>query len=175
MAAPRVRWVVGVAVVGLAVALGAAGLLWLVTARMVSQARHEMLAQSAELAMEQLSLAVDAYADRHGGMLPPAEDWVEVLRPWTADDIDDLLRSPLQERAQRAYAMNRALGGRHLADVAAPTRTVLFFEIEPGDPPSGGPELLPARPRSTFGFVIVFADGHVELVGRSRVGRLIWQ
>jgi len=58
--------------------------------------------------------------------------------------------------------------------VPEPGRTVLFFECNFGGPPSGGPELLPPKPRHAGKYVIGFCDGHVDAVPPEKVNQLIW-
>ena len=81
----------------------------------------------------------------------------------------------LMSSADSVYAMNRAVGGRRIQDIAAPGLTVLFFEADPGSTPAGGPELLPLRPGFVQGYAIVFVDGHAANVPREKIATLIWQ
>lgn len=122
------------------------------------------------MALRQLAAATRAYLVQHDQGLPPVEDWVVVLDGY-AGGIRALVTSP---DGVRTYAMNRALEGRRLEDVAAPALTVLFFEAEPGSPLAGGPELLPATPGFVQGYAVVFVDGHADNVPRERIGRLVW-
>ena len=69
--------------------------------------------------------------------------------------------------------MNAGLNGT--INHADSGRIVLFFECAPGSPPSGGPELLPQKPRHANRYVIGFLDGHVESVAPEQVRNLIWQ
>ena len=122
------------------------------------------------MVLKQLAAATRAYDVQQGQGLPPVEDWVAVLDGY-AGGISALVSSP---DGVRTYAMNRALDGRRIEDVAAPALTVLFFEAEPGSPPAGGPELLPATPGFVEGYVIVFVDGHADNVPRKRIASLAW-
>ena len=122
------------------------------------------------MVLRQLAAATRAYVVQHDQGLPPVEDWVAVLDAY-AGGISTLVSSP---DGVRAYAMNRALDGRRIEDIAAPALTVLFFEAEPGGPLAGGPELLPARPGFIEGYAIVFVDGHADNVPRKRIASLVW-
>jgi len=119
--------------------------------------------------LRQLAQTTRAYAHDQGVGLPPADDWVTILDDY-AGGVEALVSS-----SGSVYAMNRAVGGRRIQDVAAPGLTVLFFEAEPGSPPAGGPELLPMRPGFVEGYVIVFVDGHAANVRREKIATLIWQ
>ena len=88
---------------------------------------------------------------------------------------DDALTSPFAPDAGRAFAMNSALENRRLVEIGEEWRTVLLFECGFGSPPAGGRELLPETPRGRKGYVICFADGHVETVSREEVEDLIWE
>ena len=125
--------------------------------------------------VKQLSIAAYsyAYAAERNAVFPAADTWPRDLAPYLGDD-DELLRSPHNPDAGRAYAMNAQLDGRSQDDGRHYSRTVLFFEAEFGSPPAGGPELLPAEPRGPGGYVIGFADGAVMLVPKHEVRDLIW-
>ncbi len=122
------------------------------------------------MVLRQLAAATRAFDAQHDQGLPPVDDWVAVLDDY-AGGIATLVSSP---GGVRTFAMNRALDGRRIEDVVAPALTVLFFEAEPGSPPAGGPELLPARPAFIEGYAIVFVDGHADNVPRTRIARLAW-
>ena len=129
------------------------------------------LANSASSAnnVKQLCSVTMQYAASHRQKLPPVDTWPEVL--WLPPQV---MADPTDEEGGRAYAMNAALAGKSLM-VPDAGRTVLFFECGPGSPPSGGPELLPERPRHAGKYVIGFLDGHVEAVPPEDVRGLIWQ
>ncbi len=120
--------------------------------------------------LRQLAAVTRAYSVQKDEGLPPVEDWVAVLDGY-AGGISVLVSSP---DGVRRYAMNRALDGVRIEDVAAPALTVLFFEAQRGSPPAGGPELLPATPGFVKGYAIVFVDGHADNVPRRRIASLAW-
>ncbi len=122
------------------------------------------------MVLRQLAAATRTFDVQHDQGLPPVDDWVAVLDDY-AGGIRTLVSSP---GGDRIYAMNRALDGRRMEDVAAPALTVLFFEAEPGSPLAGGPDLLPARPGFIEGYAIVFVDGHADNVRRKRIASLVW-
>ena len=140
-----------------------------VAAGAFTSARQSAHNASAMMVLRELAAVSRTYAHERGAGLPPADDWMRVL-----DDYGGGVRA-LVSSTDRVYAMNRALGGRHVQDIGAPALTVLFFEAEPGSPPAGGPELLPTRPGFVQGYAIVFVDGHAANVRREKIARLIWQ
>jgi prepilin-type processing-associated H-X9-DG protein len=51
----------------------------------------------------------------------------------------------------------------------------MIFETDGGWNVSGGPELLPAKPRHRGAYIIGFADGHVEVLRANRLKKLRWE
>ncbi len=166
----------GVAVAGLstsAVSTVAGPLLTLLAASIAvpSLAAARQTAHNAKsmMVLRELAAVTRSYVHEYGSALPPSDEWVAVL--W---DYAGSITTLVAPDGELIYAMNRNVGGRPIEGIATPSRTVLFFEIAPGSPPGGGPELLPARPAFVEGYAIVFVDGHVENVRRERVAGLIW-
>jgi len=122
-------------------------------------------------AARQLASGTLTYAAFHNDRLPPRETWDTTLL-----DAGLVSRECLRDRSlppgSRAFAMNAALAGLDLRDLAA--GTVMYFECDAGSPPAGGRELLPRHPRHAGRYVIVFRDGHVEPVPPDRVDSLRW-
>jgi len=86
----------------------------------------------------------------------------------------NLLLSPFDPSKGRAVAMNAALDGLTNEQIPDPGKTVVFFESRFGSPLSGGRELLPAQPRSSRGYSVVFVDGHAETLSRDEIDNLVW-
>ncbi len=124
--------------------------------------------------LAQLIPAVEAYADQNGDAFPPADDWVDALRDYTTR-IDEIVAAAPSRDGGRAYAMNAGLDGLRLTEIAAPDDTVLFFEIDPGGPLSGGLSLIPPEPRSEDGYVIVFVDGAIVNLPERYLDSLRWE
>ncbi len=122
--------------------------------------------------LRQLAVTVDMYELDHG-QYPDASRWCDELYPDYAP-IEEVFHCPEAEGLRCAYAMNEHLGGKSLAVVDDPFRTVLLFESDLGWNGSGGPADLPEEPRHRRGHSILFADGHVEVVSPERVDDLVW-
>ena len=135
----------------------------------LSSARQSAHNARSMMVLRELAAMTRAYAHEHGAGLPPADDWVTVLDDYAGGVV------ALVSSVDSVYAMNHAVGGRRIQDVPAPGLTVLFFEVDPGGPPAGGPELLPSRPGFVAGYAIVFVDGHAANVRREKIATLIWQ
>ena len=168
--------IAGVVVSGLGVLLiPVMGMLVAILLPAVSSARDQARKVAFMNNLRQLSVATMMYTTEQDGRLPPHQSWQEELeRQGHVGNIDDLTRAPSEPEAGRAVAMNAALAGLRIGEVAAPSRTVLFFECRPGAPPAGGPDLLPPEPRYRGGYVIAFCDRHIETVPPERVHDLIW-
>jgi hypothetical protein len=121
----------------------------------------------------QLSLAIIIYCDDNDGRFPPADNWPDVLDPYLGSG-SNVLNSPFDPDAGRAWAMNAELDGQTMNSVKDKSRTVLFYEARFGSPTAGGPELLPEQPRGPRGYVIAFVDGHIDSLGPERLDELIW-
>lgn len=73
-----------------------------------------------------------------------------------------------------ALALNEAVAGTRIADIAEPAFTVLLFETAEGGPQVGNADDL-AQPTNRFGIVIVFVDGHAEFMPPAEARALIWE
>jgi prepilin-type processing-associated H-X9-DG protein len=118
---------------------------------------------------KQLALAVLIYSSGHANQYPPAATWCEAI---TAGGSEKNFKCPAANSAGRCdYAFNAKLDGLDVAKVNP--QTVLLFDSDAGWDAHGGPELLASRHRANSA-VVAFADGHVELVARSRINTLRW-
>jgi len=137
----------------------------------VSRARGQAKTTMMMARAKQLCLAVKMYSDDNNGRLPPSETWPDVLQPYMGDS-EEILRSPFNPEAGRAWAMNANL---ETVNTRGGGNIVLFFESAYESPPAGGPELLPEEPRGPRGYVVAFVDYHVECVPPDRLDELIWE
>ena len=138
----------------------------------LAKARHQARNVVSMNNVKQLCLATLIYCDENEQKFPPCDNWPDVLKSYCREP--KILASPYEPYKGRSYAMNAELNGRRKTDIGEPARTVLLFEAQPGSPPAGGRELLPAKPYGLKGYVIGFLDGHIELVRPERLDELIW-
>lgn len=122
--------------------------------------------------MRLLAIAAQMYAGTHTGHLPAASNWCDALMPFA------LSPSVFQSSApgttnQCDYAFNSSLSGTNIS--AVNSQTVLFFESDGGWNASGGPETMIPQPRHGRDLVVVFVDGHTEMVNATRLSRLRWK
>ena len=105
-----------------------------------------------------LTDAADAYARDHGGRLPPAREWCDRLRPYLKDAKAFVCPATRNQRC--SYAFNARLSEAPRASIKESVVVIFFFESDRGWNSAGGPELLPAQPRHSFGRVDAFALGN---------------
>jgi hypothetical protein len=128
----------------------------------------EMAGQSM-IGMKVLADAARAFAEEHGGRLPTAEEFPGGLEPY-------LKQGPRPAAPQgRAFAMNEALAGARLADIAKPDRTVLFFETRAGEDEVGGREMLRPLDGPDDAYVVALVDGHVVWVPKEEIDQFAWE
>jgi len=111
---------------------------------------------------KQLALAMLMFAEDHNGQLPQADRWTDDILPYTKNI--NILRCPSDKSGEKSsYAMNIALSGKKLEEIANPFETVLIFDTSrPGLCPAGGPEMVASPPRHQGKNNFAFADGHIK-------------
>lgn len=107
-----------------------------------------------------ISAAVKMYEIDHGGLLPPPDDWVNALYPYTKNRA--VFACPAVEHRGYSYAMNSMLRGLRVTDIKNPQQTVLLFESIPGSHQCGGVELLPVLPRHYNRSFVLCADNKLR-------------
>ena len=124
--------------------------------------------------VKQLNLGLILYANDHKDRFPAGTNWCDSLQPYIKND-KTFLCSQGKPGQRSHYAFNARLAGLELNQVTAPAETVLIFETDGGWNVSGGPELLPAKPRHNGAYAVGFADGHAELVRAAQLAKLRWE
>ena len=167
----------GVALAGTIVS-AACLLLGLILAAMLlpalGKAQHKAQAIHCMNNVKQLNLGLIMYANDRNDQFPSGTTWCDAIMPYVKSDKPYLCAQG--KPGQRChYAFNAKLAGQGMKDVQTPAETVLIFETDGGWNVSGGPELLPAKPRHSNGHVVGFADGHVEFVRPDRLEKLRWE
>ena len=139
-------------------------------------AKAKMKAQSINCVnnAKQLALGIMMYADDNNGQFPAPATWCDAIQKYLGSGkAFQCVSGDASKRCH--YAFNAKLDGLETKKITNPANTVLVFEIEGGWNVSGGPELLPAKPRHGRIVVVGFADGHVEQVTEARPKELRWE
>ena len=122
---------------------------------------------------KQITLGIILHADANTNACPSAENWCDaILSEVGTNRIFQCNAAKGSSTSHFAY--NKKLDGFDIEKVKDPATTVMIFETEGGWNSSGGSELLLQKPRHASAVVIGFADGHVEMVGESRLAQLNW-
>jgi prepilin-type processing-associated H-X9-DG protein len=119
-------------------ALVTAGWLLLTHVPIVGMGSHTDDPQAICLENEQrLAMALSMYAADWDNRLPFAQNWSEVLYPYTPNN--KILKCPADNSAAKcSYAMNAALSGRNISLVDNSAPVVLLYETnQPGASPRG--------------------------------------
>lgn len=123
--------------------------------------------------MKQLGLAQIMYASENKDHFPAGDHWCDAVRKYAPEAR--VFVCPAERGGSRCdYAFNAKLAGLDMKQVSSPSQTVLLFESQGGWNLSGGEELTvrPGRHGGKIG--LVFADGHAEMVGESRLQTVKW-
>ncbi len=139
----------------------------------LGKARQVAQGAQATSNLRMISMGGVLYADANNDLLPPADDWKNVLLDGHFITAEQLLW-PNQEDDGRCFAMNALLDGLTLSSIQDPSNTIFFFEVAPGSPLAGGPELLAERPNDRRGYIVSFVDGHSEWVTESALADRSW-
>jgi prepilin-type processing-associated H-X9-DG protein len=123
--------------------------------------------------MKQLGLGEIMYASDNHDRFSNGDIWCEALGKYIPTPKTFLC--PAANPGERChYAFNDRLSGIDMKKISSPGDTVLLFEVDGGWNLSGGPELALKRPRHQGSIGLVFADGHYEMVKRSRLQKVRW-
>jgi len=123
--------------------------------------------------MKQLGLGEIMYASDNHDRFSNGDAWCEALVKYVPSPNTFLC--PAANPGDRChYAFNDRLTGIDMKKVRSPEDTVLLFEVDGGWNLSGGPGLALKRPRHQGSIGLVFADGHCEMVKKSRLQKVRW-
>jgi len=119
--------------------------------------------------LQQIGAALLAYAEDHGNQFPNAENWADLLKPYTVG-AKNLFRCPSDSQGHFEYVLNCS-GGRPPPPLHRDV--VLVVEAAPDTPFGGGLTALAVPHRG--GRNVLFCDGHVEWVPSERMALLRWR
>ncbi len=123
--------------------------------------------------VRQLGLGVMMYSSDHGDKFPPANIWCDAIL--TNVGSSKVFICPSAHSDTRCdYAFNQKLDGLSMAKITNPSRTVMIFDAHGDWNANGGGELLAAPSRHMKRWIVGFVDGHVELLSKAQVDKLVW-
>jgi hypothetical protein len=120
--------------------------------------------------LKHLAMAIHMFHEENES-LPDAAKWSDALLPFVGNDKEVFISSADPDAEGSSYAYNKSLSGMKLDDLQAVARTVVFFESDLGWNGAGGIDDAIAL---GDGFLIGFADGHVERVSGEALDKLNW-
>jgi hypothetical protein len=120
--------------------------------------------------LKHLAMAIHMFHEENES-LPDAAKWSDALLPFVGNDKEVFISSADPDAEGSSYAYNKSLSGMKLDDLQAVARTVVFFESALGWNGAGGIDDAIAL---GDGFLIGFADGHVERVSGEALDKLNW-
>ena len=141
-------------------------------AHITSVPRERGIQMKCHVGLKSLGLSFKLYTDDFDGSLPNIESWCDALGKYILPEHLICPGSNAKE-GQSSYAMNEYLDGKKLAEL--PPDLVLLFECKPGWNKAGGSEILTTEYHyEGEGCNILFADGHVKLIGVDEISELRW-
>ncbi|MDE2713932.1 MAG: DUF1559 domain-containing protein [Verrucomicrobiota bacterium] len=134
----------------------------------VQGARQKARAAQSANNLKHLAVAIHEFHEDNDH-LPDAAKWSDALLPYVDNEKQVFISSVDPDGS--SYAFNKNLSGMKLDDLQAVARTVVFFESDLGWNGAGGIDDAIAL---DDGFLIGFADGHVERVSGEDLDKLNW-
>ncbi len=107
--------------------------------------------------LEQLSIAILAYAQDHDGYLPNPTKWCDLLIQHDPNIPRSVFMCPTGKNGLCTYGFNKTLDGLRLSDI--PEDTVILFETKEGWNITGATEIFVIRHGDVSN--ILFPEGHV--------------
>ncbi len=121
------------------------------------------VAYSSEINILRVFDAIKAYALSHGGFLPDADKWCEILMESDVTLTEDVFKNPMDSEVKCGIAFNNSLSGAKLSEVSG--KVIILFESHGTLNMNGGRELIKKSCRR--GFVgVVTADGYFAILDR---------
>jgi hypothetical protein len=124
--------------------------------------------------VKQINLALIMYANDHKDTFPPADQWCDLIKPYTGGSTG-MLHCPAEPPGKCSYSLNSDLANKKPSGLGqSPAVTVLVFSSADGWNTAGGPGAVVSHNHDTRYVIIGFADGHTERVSKERVPSLGW-
>jgi hypothetical protein len=125
--------------------------------------------------VKQLNLALIMYANDHNGVLPPADQWCDLIKPYTGgSEAMYHCPAPGQPQGRCSYAFNASLGNRRVEDITVPARTVLIFSSAEGWNHSGGVQSATTHNHPKGFASLGYSDGHAQVLPYDQLKSLEW-
>jgi hypothetical protein len=129
-------------------------------APMMAKARDQAMQTACLSNVKQICLGFLMYAQDYDEVLPPAT-WAADLQPYLKNT--QIMICPARPEAKVGYAFNKALLKAHLADIKAPSETILVFEAKTkaADFVATADDVPPEGVHDG-GICVGYADGHAK-------------
>lgn len=127
--------------------------------------RHKAFSRYTCLAnSKQIGLAMRLYANDNDGMMPPTQEWQQLIHKYTKSEL--VFQCPIARNAKYSYGMNTQIGSVSERKLANPTQTVAAFDCSlPMASATGGRDAVdfrhPVSGRPGLAN-ITFTDGHAK-------------
>ena len=124
-----------------------------------TQAREKARIAACVSNQRHIAHALQFYVADNDGVLPPASQWTDKVRPYLRNDY--LFVCPSAKQLRCGYAFYRPLGGRKVSSISNPAAVPMLFDSSQGQF-NYADEGQSLDLRHLNGAVISRADGHVK-------------
>ena len=124
-----------------------------------TQAREKARIAACVSNQRHIAHALQFYVADNDGVLPPASQWTDKVRPYLRNDY--LFVCPSAEQLRCGYAFYRPLGSRKVSSISNPAAVPMLFDSSQGQF-NYADEGQSLDLRHLNGAVISRADGHVK-------------
>jgi hypothetical protein len=123
--------------------------------------------------VKQLNLALIMYASDHKDTYPPADQWCDLILPYTGGSAA-VFHCPSDVASRCSYGLNTNIANKRISDLGLPAKTVLVFSSGNRWNQAGGRDQAAVHQHERNAVTVGFADGHSEVVKTERLGSLGW-
>lgn len=122
------------------------------------------LYQQSQTRLKSVSLGVVMYSSDYDEVLPLTNQWVDELMPYVKSDLP--FHSPamqIKNAANYGYALNSAVAGQSVANIASPATTLSVFDSTVlSKNATAAISTLPNPPRYGKFNTLAYVDGHIQ-------------